>query len=427
VTRARILLRPFFPGTNRAWVAYYDATAGDLRLAHYTGPDAEGNNCGPDNAWVCETVPDPDRDTNDLGKHNAIAIHKNSLLLGTWKVGITYQDTTSGSLKLAEYSCSPFPLPGGCSWSFTRIHLGSVAFKAGFYTSLVYGSNGKAHIAHYVSSLLSIDSVHYVYPVSSGGNCGEGSAAGKWQCDLIESGEGMGRFVSLDLSLTDEPYLSYYDGDGKDLKYAWAIDGGNCGPGGNTWRCIVIDSDGDVGKYPSLFLPRAAGETARIAYYDVTNKKLKLAYIDNDNSNCGGPFPWRCITLDDMGDDPGVRSISLSAHQNTPLIAYRSKPADPSQGELKIAHPQFLGNCGPSVSIPPVTIKSWRCTTLDTGLRVQGGFPPTFSFHDVGRYPSVVLNSSGLATISYYDATSGDLRITYQLMQLYNPLSMRAP
>jgi hypothetical protein len=416
-----------FPGTNRAWIAYYDATAGDLRVARFVGKDASNGNCGPDNAWVCETVPDPDRGTNDLGRHASIAIYKSSgVILSSWKVGIAYQDSTAHSLKMAEYRCTLIPLPGSCSWSFSTVRSVSLISQTGNYASLQYDQNGTAHIAFQTSSFASEESLVYAHQVSEGGSCGVGAAEGKWQCDTIETGEGMGRYVSLDLSITDIPYMAYYDGSLKDLKYAWQLDGGSCGPGGNTWTCITIDGAEDVGLYPSLALPKKAGEIARIAYYDASNENLKLAYIDNDNSNCGGVYPWRCITIDAMGTDPGVRSIAMAAHENVPMIAYRVKPTDGLETSiLKTVSPKLLGNCGPLTS-GPLMVRTWQCTTLDTGMRMTG-MPLPITFHDVGKHPSIVLTSAGLPMIAYYDDTSDDLLIAYQYLHIYAPIAMRAP
>ena len=56
------------PDDDSLYVSYYDATYGDIRLAHPT--EAGSGNCGPDQDWSCETL---DID-GDVGRYNSIAI-----------------------------------------------------------------------------------------------------------------------------------------------------------------------------------------------------------------------------------------------------------------------------------------------------------------------------------------------------------------
>jgi len=79
--------------------------------------------------------------------------------------------------------------------------------------------------------------------------------------------------------LDNNIFVSYYDDDNRDLKFAKSTDGGAA------WlmeNIRTVDSSGYVGKYTSLC---AAGDCVFIAYYDETNGSLKFAKsIDGGNT-----------------------------------------------------------------------------------------------------------------------------------------------
>jgi hypothetical protein len=55
------------PSSGNTCISYYDAVNKDLRLARYVG---SGGNCGPNDAWICETV---DNSAGDVGQYNSTA------------------------------------------------------------------------------------------------------------------------------------------------------------------------------------------------------------------------------------------------------------------------------------------------------------------------------------------------------------------
>ncbi len=70
---------------------------------------------------------------------------------------------------------------------------------------------------------------------------------------------------------------------------------------------------------------------------------------------------------------------------------------DQANGILKIARPKPGGNCG-----PVIMVHTWQCDVVDNGLRGA-------VYKTVGQFASLVINSAGLATIAYYNASDGDL------------------
>jgi hypothetical protein len=264
--------------------------------------------------------------------------------------------------------------------------------------------------------------VGYAHSVSSGGNCGVGPAASKWQCDIIETGTGLGQYTSLDLNDSNQPRIAYYDSNNLDLRYeVWLGTGtGNCGPS-NNWWCGRVNFAGDFGRFASMQVNQTTNN-AYIAYYDATLGKLKYAHWIGGGGNCGDTFlgnvVWQCETIDDMGTGLTQAGISLAVDAGGyPNIVYQDASDPMGPAVLKIARPsnvvgQPIGNCGPSGGL----FLTWQCDVLDVGG----------SEVDEANYASLTFNSAGLATVAYYETdnyySTGYLKVLQQVLQLSLPL-----
>jgi hypothetical protein len=386
------------------YISYYDATNGDLMLAT---PDTTGQfgNCGKDNSWFCRLLDSE----GDVGQYSSIAIWKNPAL--QWKLGISYYDKTNAALKYAAWSC----VGDVCGWKIETISDSPLLTIAiGQHTSLKYGSDGTAHIAYLSTSALSgTRSLRYAYSVSDGGNCGEGSSAGKWQCGMVDSGSNRLLYMSLDLDYENRVHIAYFDETLGNLKHAFYNGfGGNCGDG-LEWKCDIVDGlfAHNAGLYPSIRAPRATGEKVRIAYYDKTYQKLRYA-VQGTGGDCG--LGWICQDVDDMGSSLAHMGIALELDpEGNPFIAYQKVPEEEiSRSILKIARPYFVyedgnfGNCG---EVPPgYLFNYWRCSSLDNAG----------AYVDEGEYVSLAVFPTGRAMVAYsewddyYEVTS--LKVMYQ-------------
>ncbi len=413
----------FSPVTHQPHIAYYDATNQDLILASPVAP-GEGN-CGENEDWWCRVV-DGDglegRSSDDVGKYSSIAFWKSGNVIGHWKLGISYHNATDYSLRYAVYSCALLT----CEWSFTDIDTGIAFINIGLYTSLQYDFAGNPHIAYYSANSIAPDAdvVKYATFVDNGsGDCGPDN---DWACDVVDSGDGVGKYASLDLNYEGQVYIAYYDQSAGDLKYAYYAGIGNCGSG-NVWYCTTIDGDGiDAGVSASLVAPQAADDPIRVAYQDLTNHKLRFAFsgLASGEGNCGPSDSWYCNMLDDMSSvTPGGISMQLDPDGN-PFIAYQSLEDHPeARAGLSIARPYTVyqdagfGNCG---EVPPgYLFLYWRCTIID------GAGSET----EEAQHVSLAVDPGGLAAISYsemdsyYLATS--LKVAYQKYLLFMPLTIR--
>ena len=101
--------------------------------------------------------------------------------------GIAYHDATNGSLKYIYYLYYQPP------WGVYTIDKGIFPVSStGLFTSLKYDSDGTPYIAYYFDNPTNVDALMIASSVRKDGNCGYGYMAGRWQCDAIQIGEGVG-------------------------------------------------------------------------------------------------------------------------------------------------------------------------------------------------------------------------------------------
>ena len=164
------------PLNDTTYVSYYDAANKTLRMAMNRGFGV--GNCGPDNSWLCQTVDS----TYGVGQYSSIAVHPSS-----GEIGISYYDATNGRLKYAHGK-----ICATCSWSIDTIDqpLLFPTDNKGKYSSLKFNSSGVPYIAYYFEITSGVDSLMVAHYKGSSGNCGVGAQSGKWQCDIIQTGEG---------------------------------------------------------------------------------------------------------------------------------------------------------------------------------------------------------------------------------------------
>jgi hypothetical protein len=395
------------PIDNRPHVSYYDATNGDLMYALYVGKGL--GNCGTGNNWHCEALDT----TGNVGTSTSIDIWQ--VDSDSYKVGISYHDVTNGALKYISWICHPL----NCTIkNDVTISASDFAWLSiGDFTSLKLDPNGNPHIAYYRSNTIGDDSLMIGNYVGSGGNCGEGTSAGKWQCDMIDIGNGVGQYVSLDLTYDGSPYLAYYDAGFGNLKVAYylGIADPDCDDE-NGWVCPVVDSVGNVGKYVSITAQHQIGDQIfRIAYYDATNQQLK--YYDPT---------WNAVVVDEMGTSLSPMGIAMDIDSNGyPIIAYQQISSDFSPPQLLIARPYLVyndgnfGNCGDTP--PGYIFLYWRCNILDYAGQ----------YLEEASYVSVDSSAAGpqIAYSEFYSYDVGDnamsLKYLSQMYQLFMPVLVK--
>lgn len=383
------------PSTGAPNIVYIKATNQRIEDAHYT-PGA--GNCVPNADWTCN-----DRLFINQGSFLSLAFGP----LGSCAYVYQTTDMTSNFFN-NEFDC--FGGSGSASGSLlNKVQTGAT----GLYNSLKFDGFGTPHLAFQTVSATGY--LQYAAPVNNSSNCDF------WRCDVIDSGPAVGAGASIGLNFAGAPRIAYRGGGGH-LKYAHYISptAGNCGPA-NTWQCDLIDAGAVVSQSIALNEPTCflcgAGAATRIAYVDTNTGNLKYAVFKGSGGNCGPAGSWQCDVIDSVGSQPAP-GVSLDVSSDTPFIAYydtNDYPQSP-HGVLKIARPvtalgALSGNCGPNN-----VFDTWQCDVLDDG---------GFFGNNVGQFPSLAINTAGLATIAYYDASDGKLKVAYQRLQTFLPLTRR--
>lgn len=381
----------FNENTGRPYISYYDETNQDLRLIY---PHDTAGNCGPNNEWYCEA---PDT-AGDVGQYSSIDYFVDSGS-GAVKIGIAYHDATNDVLKVAIWSTSPLP-----GWTVSTVDDGEGSFfDIGHGASLKFDSNGSAHIAYGLSrSIIGVTQrlVSLASPVTNGGNCGGGAAAGKWQCDRAL----LGRSPSLDLTSADLPVIAVYSSGDLAL----------CGKVSGTWSCATVDLN--AGSAVSLAIDQLG--LPHIGYYDDLDGELKYATWVGTNGNCGlngGTYEYQCDIIDSIGDSQSLVGLSVDVDPDGyPVIAYQDDSDPMGFSVLNVARPALahgatIGNCGPIVNL----YHRWQCETIDDATQ-GGGAGHLYE----AEYAAVGIDPDGAAYIAYYEEddynNEGRLKLAYQ-------------
>ena len=203
---------------------------------------------------------------------------------------------------------------------------------------------------------------------------------GIWYNQVVDSEGDVGQYPSLALDDYGLPHISYYDATNQRLKYAYS--------NGSTWTIQVVDNTANVGKYSSLALSdgpwqcfyTTSGNCPFIAYFDDTNDDLRFAFKSALSA-------WIPMTVDSAGDVGRYASMALGPTGNMHISYY-----DNTNDDLKYA----VGNQGAT---------SWDWSTPKTVVDSSG---------DVGQSTSLAVDQFNKIHVSYYDATNGDLKYALQ-------------
>lgn len=223
-------------------VAYYNASAADLRFAHFNG-----------SVWIVQTVDSQ----GSVGDYPSLAY------TGLDPV-ITYHSAAHHALEFAAFS-------GGRRGKWTLNTIDSKG-DPGYYSSVA------------------LDPVHGGWSVAYENNA-DGSfeyatqAKGKWKIVKVDANHRGGGYVSLAYNAAGQPAFSYYDAADRSLEFAQA--------GTSGWSTTIVQDGrrGAVGQYSHLFFTPSGN--AEILYYAARTGSVFAAV-----GNAGG---WRVSTLESAG------------------------------------------------------------------------------------------------------------------------------
>lgn len=270
--------------------------------------------------------------------------------------------------------------------------------------------------------------LHYV----GGSNTSCYHVASGYQCDVIE--------VSVATPL-GQPSLAYAGGDtgiaytkGNAVRYAYpwgSIPGraSNCGPGGDTWRCIDIDapSVGTIGTKLALAYGSDRTHAALLYNHKPTTKDMimRATYVGS-GGNCGkdgylGTDPvyrWDCSDLDAFIDNINNTTFALTFDPNNyPVASWNNKFTGDEAQRLYVGYPNARVGAGGGWQKHIVDGNDWSTT---------------------GIWNNISIKSAGLTFIGYMQPTyracgdpgcaidlSDNLRMAAQWFRTYAPIVLR--
>ncbi|TKS59971.1 MAG: hypothetical protein EWM72_01828 [Nitrospira sp.] len=238
----------------------------------------------------------------------------------------------------------------------------------------------------------------------------------------LDGSGNVGRFSSVTIGTDGLALISYYDETNGDLKVTHCSDS-VC----TSATLTTVDRAGNVGQYSSVTI--GTDGLALISYYDETNGDLKVAHCSD--SACTSAT---LTTVDRTGNVGQYSSVTIGT-DDLGLISYY----DAINGDLKVAHCSDLActsatlttltflqsedNAGQFTSVTSTggrgLISYYDSTDQDLKLALCPDLACTSATltttpdraGNVGQYSSVTIGTDGLALISYYDATNGDLKV----------------
>ncbi len=226
-------------------------------------------------------------------------------------------------------------------------------------------------------------------------------SCGVWNTELINLPKFGGKYASIDIDPLGEQYISYQSSNypyehslmnAERKSTIISVHGWPDNP--PIWSSKLCDhcsekvvdfSSIDIGEYSSIAVDSSG--FSHISYYDRANGDLKYAKWDGEK--------WNVEIVDSEKNVGQYTSIALDS-SGYPHISYYSG----TKGSLKYA--KWDG-------------RKWDVEIIESGNKEKPNLEHVFKKYqrkDIGLHTSIVLDSSGLPHISYYDRIEGDLKYT---------------
>jgi hypothetical protein len=414
-----------FVGKYEIPMLSYSKTGSAHIYEAFKATSAVAGDCGPNNEWVCRTWDDLDLVPGTVSNMAAERI------IDTHTVSWVY--SANGMIRGARVE-----------------YMNDMTFVTDDWTDLIdIGKFGGGVVG--TPSLQSVGSHYrlavtimsggdfptyqlvYMYYLGNSNNSSCRTGGFAYQCDVIDTitasagGSYLMGAPSLAIAGDGTVGIAYFKlGDG--IKYAYPhtdsiLAPSNCGPGGNTWRCISIFSGtdtGTVGNVAKLALGQETSQRGIAFTYDDELIPVTLYFADyvGSGGNCGEDvgrmgilvYKWQCKDIVGLGEFASWYSPSYSVDIDPagyPVIAFDYGPDEFSPLFLYLTYPKArLGLSDPG----------WLLQTID-------GAPTTTVA--TGAQATLSLNSTGHGFISYLQEEESelpDLKIALQGFNTFLPV-----
>ncbi|MBA2278953.1 hypothetical protein H0V99_00740 [Candidatus Saccharibacteria bacterium] len=250
-----------FDSSGNPWISYVDGSPNfKTRIARYHG-GTSGTGCAI-TAWTCTTIAG-----GNIGVYTSINFDP---VGNAW---VSFY--TNSVLRTAQYLAGA-TTGTGCdvtTWTCTTVDSGT---DNGEYSSLAFDPAGNPWVSYRDANNLNLQVAHYL----GGATTGTGCDVNTWTCTDVDTANNVGDFTSIAIDPSGNPWVSYYDaGSNLNLRVARYLGGATNGTGCavNTWTCAALDTTDDVGKYSSIAFDNRGQPW--ISYYDLTGGNLRVAQI----------------------------------------------------------------------------------------------------------------------------------------------------
>lgn len=309
---------------GRPWMAYYDNTGKDMRVAQYVG--SGGTGCASA-AWTCTSVY-----TNNVTQSRvALAFDQ------TGAPVIAFGNSTS-------YLTVARPVSGngvGSGCAVTTWQCDVVTSVATSQYALAVDSTGNAWISYRETTGNTMYVAHFVV------NGGSGCAATSWTCLQVDSTSMAGSATSIAIGPNDVPWVAYRNDTSTKLRVATFTAGSGCATG--TWTCTDVMTSTDS-KDPSIAFD--ASGAAWISFNDETADDLWSArYVTSGGTGCASAA-WSCSTIDT--NNSGYATSLAFDRSGVPWISY----VDYTGFDLKVAILQQSPTPGSYKSVNTVGLRN---------------------------------------------------------------------
>jgi hypothetical protein len=389
----------------------------NLYYAHPATPVAPGN-CGPNNTWHCvpywfdDLVPGTLSPIITSRKGDHLLLHwafKTLTMIRSTTIELTsdmayYTYTQQDLVQLGKFGAALVGAPTLGIWGGRLELAATVSDNTDFY----------AHKLVYMN-----------YTLISNTSCLV--SAVNYYCAVIDLSNGPNSMGAASLKLAPDGSGGIAYSKSGNLMFAYfhqssSLVPSNCGPNGNTWRCISIFS-GAAGSTVGNETRQAVGLTGsnRAIAFTFGNtsfgKYLMHATFVGSGGNCGidlnylgnNVSMWECSLVAFLGIFDRSFSIAIDPRGYS-VIAYQYAPDDLASVDLYLGYPRARAG---------MTGSGWLEQKID-------GAPTTFV--TTGAQAALALNGSGLGFIGYLqkeDYELPDLKIAWQQFKVSLPLMIR--
>jgi hypothetical protein len=288
------------------------------------------------------------------------------------------------------------------SWDHLTVESFADGLRAGGYSSLVLDGNNNPAISH-IDWTTADGHLRFARYLGGGGNCGEDDS---WRCVQVDGNTNVGYYSSLARNSSGTFMISYFDDNSANLKFASSSNGTN-------WSNSILASDGVIGLFTSIAV-NSSGNPG-IAFYSATTGGLYFTAYSGS---------WSQSLVATSGDLGLGTSLAIN-NSGTPYITYVNDIADVMKMAVGRGLAWQRSNIYTNGSYSSIKLNSaseprialYDMYSFDLVFAyLQGGvwyYQTLDSTGDVGQFPSLALDPNGRPHITYYDASNGWLKYIY--------------